>query len=166
MTERQRRGAKQIAAELGFELIIVFVGVYLASALSDYQERQRQEAHRTQIRRALVTEIGSITTIAGRFEKQLTSFTSAIDEQTAAGKQPIPEPMLGGATVAHPMWQATLSSGGLDLFDVKTSIVLRDFTENSTMGLPRSTSSIACRCRSWCRKLECRHLNTTNQTAH
>ena len=49
------------ALRLAFELVVVFVGVYAASAVAQYQERQAADEWRHQIRVALIREIESIT---------------------------------------------------------------------------------------------------------
>ncbi|MGH7503939.1 MAG: hypothetical protein ACREL7_19590 [Longimicrobiales bacterium] len=113
------------------ELAVVFIGVYAAFALSEYQSRKEAEARRQQIQEALVREIRDITSntrrVATSLPAQLTQFDSAV----AAGARPPLQPWIEPVRVQNHMWEATLQSGALDLFHVRTVHKLRNSTTGS-----------------------------------
>lgn len=127
MTTSSGTGWKRIAAGLVFELVVVFVGVYGASALASHQERQREEAQKDQIRHALILEINDITRQTKYASCQLHGYVTFMQAAQKAGKNPVPQPMLSAIRVQQHMWQATLASGGMDLFDVPTFFRMSEF---------------------------------------
>lgn len=120
------------------ELLVVFVGVYAASAVQQRQQQKRDEAdaqrqveranqRRSQLSEALIREIESITSntrrVARAFPPMLAQFDSLID----ARRYPALEPLIEPVRFENHMWNATLASGGLELFDVPTVYALSSF---------------------------------------
>lgn len=119
---------------LALELAVVFVGVYAAFALAEYGERRRDAERRQQLQAALVREIRDITSntrrVADSLPRQLARFDSAV----VAGARPPLEPWMEPVRVQTHMWEATLESGGLDLFDVPTVYALSQFYNELNAG--------------------------------
>lgn len=127
-TEVIRASARKIPwPRLGLELLVVFFGVYAASAYERMQERRRDEERRHQIRQALIREIQDITQNTRRVADQLPKTLGQYQAAWKAGRFPAPYPMLEPVRVENHMWNATLQSGALDLFDVPTVYELSAF---------------------------------------
>lgn len=122
---RERFG--RAALKLAFELVVIFVGVYAASAFSEYQERQAAAERRHQIRLALIREIEGITDNTRRAARNVGQGVAFYDSAIAAGGRPPLQPMLEPVRVEAHMWNATLQSDGLDLLDVPTVYRLSQF---------------------------------------
>ncbi|MGH7471288.1 MAG: hypothetical protein ACRENP_25345 [Longimicrobiales bacterium] len=118
---------REYGFRLVLELLVVFVGVYGASALAHHQRQRDLENRRQQIRRALIEEIqgivGQARMGAAAIDKDLAAFDAAI-----ARKQYFPlRAGIGTKTIETHMWTATLQSGALELFDVPTVYRLSRF---------------------------------------
>jgi len=109
------------------ELMVVFVGVYTAFALSEYRVEQEAEAHRDQIRQALIREIEEITFRTRRAAEYLPIIVAFYDSSIAVGAMPPLEPMIEPIRVRSHMWEAALQSGGLNLLDVPTMYRISEF---------------------------------------
>jgi hypothetical protein len=111
---------REYGFRLVLELLVVFVGVYGASALAKYQSARELEARRRQIRGALIEEIetiaGDARSLARGFGSMLAQSKAAAGQQTYTPLEPFLEPV----SPRVDMWEATLRAGGLDLFDVQT----------------------------------------------
>ncbi|MBD3337057.1 MAG: hypothetical protein GF355_16200 [Candidatus Eisenbacteria bacterium] len=118
----------------GIELIIVFVGVYAAFALSEHQQQQRAQEHREQIRQALVREIESITVRTGRAAVEIPRLIAQFDSSMAAGEMPPLIPLIEPLRVRAHLWEATLESGGLNLLDVPTLYRISEFYNSLNAG--------------------------------
>lgn len=112
---------------LALELAVVFVGVYAAFALTEYGERRRATERRQQLQAALVREIRDITLNTRRVAEALPPQLARFDSAVAAGARPPLEPWMEPVRVRTHMWEATLQSGGLDLFDVPTVYAISQF---------------------------------------
>jgi hypothetical protein len=116
------------------ELAVIFLGVYGAFVLSEYDGRKEESARRSQLQSALVREIEDITSntrrVAEFLPKQLAQFDSAV----AAGGQPPLEPWIEPVRLQTHMWDATLQSGALDLFDVATVYDISQFYNELNAG--------------------------------
>ena len=128
---------REYGFRLVLELLVVFAGVYGASALANYQHERELERRRDQVRRALVEEIRSIVGEARAgaqgMGRELAQFDAAL-----AQKQYIPlRAGIGPKTVGTHMWTATLQSGGLELFDVTTVYRLSKFYSELNQGLAK-----------------------------
>src|SRR6266853_4111077 len=107
------------------ELILVFVGVYVAFGLNSYQQHREQVQRRDQIlsylEQRLQDGIDSAKRDGAQEEKQVAEFQRAL----AAGEMPPLRPF-AFFTDYNPADIATLlQSGGIELLDIKTLTVLR-----------------------------------------
>ena len=130
---RERRTARSITW-LGLELVIVFVGVYAAFALSEYEASRDAVERREQLQAALVREIRDITSNTRRVADQLPPDLVRFDSALTAGERPPLEPWIEPVRVDTHMWEATLLSGALDLFDVPTVYALSQFYNELNLG--------------------------------
>jgi hypothetical protein len=125
---------RQLLVRVVLELAVVFIGVYAAFALSEYESRKEASARRDQLQEALVREIRDISSntrrVATTLPAQLTQFDSAV----AAGARPPLQPWIEPVRVQTHMWEATLQSGALDLFDVPTVYKLSQFYNGLNAG--------------------------------
>lgn len=117
------------------ELILVFVGVYAAFWLNNYQQRQQDVERRDQIlaslEQLLREGIESNKTAGAKEERQATEFRRALD----AGEMP-PLPPFVFITDYNPADIATLlQSGGVQLLDVKTLMAVRGLESVIRWGL-------------------------------
>jgi hypothetical protein len=104
------------------ELVIVFVGVYLAFLFNEYQADRQERAHRTELRAALASEIDVFSRSAGRFASHLDSLRARWDSAYTAGARPAPLMVPTGSVDRPPrgIWQAVLASDPLATLDVTT----------------------------------------------
>jgi hypothetical protein len=107
------------------ELVLVFVGVYAAFWLNNYQQHQEQLKRRDQIlaylQQRLEDGIASAKTDGAREEKLVAEFQRSLD----AGEMPPLRPFFF-TTDYNPADIATLlQAGGIELLDIKTLSVLR-----------------------------------------
>jgi len=107
------------------ELVLVFVGVYAAFWLNNYQQHQEQLKRRDQIlaylQQRLEDGVASAKTDGAKEEKLVAEFQHALD----AGEMPPLRPF-SFSTDYNPADIATLlQSGGIELLDIKTLSVLR-----------------------------------------
>lgn len=129
---RERLG--RAGLRLAFELLVIFAGVYAASMVAEYQERQEAAERRHQIRLALTREIESITSRTRRAESNVGRGVAFYDSAIAAGAMPPLQPFLEPVRVEAHMWNATLASGGLELLDVPTVYRLSQFYNELNAG--------------------------------
>jgi hypothetical protein len=121
-------------ARLGFELAVVFVGVYAAFSLSNYRAERDASDRRQQIQEALVQEIEGIITNTGNAAREVDLMLAFFDSAHAAGGVPLPIPMLEPVRIQNHMWEITLASGALDLMDVSTAFELSQFYNELNLG--------------------------------
>lgn len=123
-----------LVGRLALELLVVFIGVYAAFAISEYQSRREVDERREQLQAALVNEIRDIVSstrpVATYLPVQLARFDSAV----AAGARPGLEPRIEPIRVQTHMWDATLESGALDIFDVSTVYGISQFYNQLNAG--------------------------------
>lgn len=119
---------------LGLELAVIFIGVYAAFALSEYESRKEDATRREQLKAALVREIEDITTNTRRVAESLPAQLANFDSAMAAGGRPPLVPSMEPVRVQAHMWEATLQSGALDLFDVSTVYKLSQFYNELNLG--------------------------------
>jgi hypothetical protein len=117
------------------ELVLVFVGVYAAFSLNNYQQHRQDVARRDQIlaslEQLLRDGIESNKTAAAKEERQATEFRRALD----AGEMPPLRPFVF-TTDYSPFDIATLlQSGGVQLLDVKTLMAVRGLESVIRWGL-------------------------------
>jgi len=124
---------RRTLSRIALEIVIGFIGVYAAFALSAYKERRDMIDRRHQIKRALIAEIRPIVQIAENniagYERALAQFDSSVK----AGR-PAPQPFIESVALNDHVWEATKQAGGLNLIDVPTFVALSQFYNmNSNM---------------------------------
>lgn len=119
------------------ELILVFVGVYAAFWLNNYQQRQQDIKRHDQILATLETElrdgIESAKAESAREDKQVGEFDRAL----AAGQMPPLRPFAFATDYSASDIATLLSSGGIELLDLKTLGVVRNLESTIRGGLSR-----------------------------
>jgi hypothetical protein len=119
---------------LGAELLVVFVGVYAAFALSQYEARREAAERRRQLQDALVREIRDLTSNTRRVSLELPIELARFDSAVRAGGRPPLQPWIEPIRVQTHMWEATLQSGALELFDIPTVYNLSRFYNELNAG--------------------------------
>ena len=105
------------------ELVVVFVGVFAASLLTDYREEQGREARREQVHQMLLDEVRFMEgqyRSAAAFVDSL--FVEGFIEPYEQGKRPDVRPLdlTVGMPISKDLWNAMLQTGGLDALDPET----------------------------------------------
>ena len=110
------------AGRLLLELLVVFVGVYAAFALSTWQEDRRDDARRAQILEALHAHVAWVDEGVDVMRPALdSSFISPFLDGLEAGERPEVEPItLTTGESGTGLWEAMLQSGGLDVLEAPT----------------------------------------------
>ena len=119
---------------LGLELLVVFIGVYAAFALSQSEAKREEAKRRDQLQDALVREIKDLTSNTRRVAQQLPIELAQFDSAVRVGGHPALQPWIEPVRVQTHMWEATLQSGALDLFDVPTVYRLSQFYNELNAG--------------------------------
>ena len=118
----KERPVIQSLRRIGLEIIIGFVGVYAAFALSAYKDRADAIDRRHQIKRALIREIIPLADVsrrnAGGYRRVLVKFDSAVK----AGGHPTPQAFVQPLALSMDVWESTKQAGGLNLIDVPTFV--------------------------------------------
>jgi hypothetical protein len=119
------------------ELILVFVGVYAAFWLNNYQQR-RQDAERhdrilASIEQTLREGIESNKISRAKEEQQAAEFRRGLD----AGEMPLLRPFVFTTDYSPSDFAALLQSGGLQLLDLETLTALRNDETIIRWGLSR-----------------------------
>jgi hypothetical protein len=119
------------------ELVLVFVGVYLAFWLSNYQQH-RQDAERrdrilASIERTLRQGIESGKINRAEQEREAAQFRRALD----AGEMPPPQPFVFTTDYSPGDFATWLQSGGIQLLDLQTLTALRNDESVIRWGLSR-----------------------------
>src|SRR6266567_4671562 len=117
------------------ELVLVFVGVYAAFWLSSFQQHREDAQRRDQILASLEQEflkgIESGKIAGAREERQAAEFRRALD----AGEMPPLHPFVFTTDYSPGDVATLLQSGGVELLDVKTLVVLRQMESVIRWGL-------------------------------
>jgi len=121
------------------ELVLVFVGVYAAFWLNDFQQH-RQDAERrdrilASIERTLREGIESNNTSRAKQQQEATEFRRALD----AGEMPPLRPFVFTTDYSPGDFAALLQSGGIQLLDLETLTALRNDETIIRWGLSRMT---------------------------
>jgi len=107
------------------ELVLVFVGVYGAFWLNNYQEHREDAGRRDQILASLEQQLqeGIKSGKANRAEeeKESTEFQRELD----AGEMPALQPFVFTTDYSPTDWATMLQSGGVQLLDVRTLMAVR-----------------------------------------
>jgi hypothetical protein len=119
------------------ELVLVFVGVYAAFWLSNYQQRQQdQERHDrilASIEQTLQEGIESNKISRAEQQQQATEFRRAVD----AGEMPPLHPFIFTTDYSPGDFATILQSGGIQLLDLETLTALRNDESVIRWGLSR-----------------------------
>src|SRR5262245_51838559 len=115
------------ALRLVLELVIVFVGVYMAAAFSKYQQRRVDDVRRQQVRDALIREITDVTNHTRRAASDIAMGLAQYDTLVKLKRFPPLQPYLEPVRFQSHIWQSTLQSGGLELFEPATVYRLSEF---------------------------------------
>jgi hypothetical protein len=117
------------------ELLLVFVGVYAAFWLNNYQQHRQEAQRRDQILASLEQEflrgIESGKIIGMKQERQAAEFRRALD----AGQMPPLRPFVFTTDYSPGDIATLLQSGGVELLDVKTLMTLRQLESVIRWGL-------------------------------
>jgi hypothetical protein len=117
------------------ELVLVFVGVYAAFWLNNYQQHQQEAKRRDQILASLEQEfrkgIESGKIAGAKEERQAAEFRRALD----AGEMPPLHPFVFTTDYSPGDIATLLQSGGVELLDVKTLMALRELESVIRWGL-------------------------------
>jgi hypothetical protein len=119
------------------ELVLVFVGVYAAFWLNNYQEHRQDAGRRDQILASLEQQlqegIKSGKTSRANQEREATEFQRALD----AGEMPPLRPFVFTTDYSPTDWATMLQSGGVQLLDVETLMAVRNDESVIRWGLSR-----------------------------
>jgi len=119
------------------ELVLVFVGVYGAFWLNNYQEHREDAGRRDQILASLEQQLqeGIKSGKANRAEeeKESAEFQRALD----AGEMPALQPFVFTTDYSPTDWATMLQSGGVQLLDVQTLMAVRKDESVIRWGLSR-----------------------------
>src|SRR5215471_13648411 len=119
------------------ELVLVFVGVYAAFWLNNYQQRQQAAQRRDQIlasiQQTLRAGIENAKTEGVKEDRQVAAFRRALD----AGEMPPLRPFVFTSDYNPGDIAAVLQAGGIELLDLKTLAALREDESVIRWGLSR-----------------------------
>src|SRR5499427_3272656 len=119
------------------ELILVFVGVYAAFWLNNYQQHREDAGRRDQILASLEQQlqegIESGKTNRAKQEQKAAEFRRAL----GAGEMPPLEPFVFTTDYSPTDWATILQSGGVQLLDVQTLMAVRNDESLIRWGLSR-----------------------------
>ena len=108
------------------ELVLVFIGVYAAFWLSNFQQHQQDAERRDRILASIEQElrrgIDSGKIAGAKQEQEAAKFRRALD----AGEMPPLQPFVFTTDYSPGDWATLLQSGGVQLLDVKTLMALRE----------------------------------------
>src|SRR5262249_24827726 len=119
------------------ELVLVFVGVYAAFWLNNYQQHREDAGRRDQVLAALEQQlregIESGKTNRAKQEQKAAEFRRA----PGAGEMPPLEPFVFTTDYSPTDWATILQSGGVQLLDVQTLMAVRHDESVIRWGLSR-----------------------------
>ena len=119
------------------ELVLVFVGVYAAFWLNNYQEHQQDAERRDQILESFEQQLGegikSGKIDRAKQERKASEFRRALD----AGEMPLLRPFVFTTDYSPTDWATMLQSGGVQLLDVQTLVAVRNDESVIRWGLSR-----------------------------
>jgi len=119
------------------ELVLVFVGVYAAFWLNNYQQDREEAGRRDQILASFEEQLrqgiesGKIN--RAKQEQKAAEFRRAL----AAGEMPLLQPFVFTTDYSPTDWASMLQSGGVQLLDVQTLIAVRNDESVIRWGLSR-----------------------------
>ena len=131
----QKRSLLSRVGRWAAELVLVFVGVYAAFWLSNYQQHGQDEERRDRILASLEEELrrgiesGKLET--AKEEREATEFRRGLD----AGEMPPLRPFVFTTDYSPGDFATWLQAGGIQLLDVKTLTTLRELESVIRWGL-------------------------------
>jgi len=131
-TSLSNRRILQSMRRLAVEILVGFVGVYAAFALSAYKDKRDEIDRRHQIKRALIVEIRGLAATSRRNAGGWGRLSAQFDSSAAAGN-PKSFPFVEPLSVSTHVWDATKQASGLNLLDVPTFVMLADFYSRESM---------------------------------
>jgi len=138
MTEiNQKRSLLSRIGRWTAELVLVFVGVYAAFWLNNYQQHREEAGRRDQILASLEQQLregiesGKIN--RAKQEQEAAEFRRALD----GGEMPPLMPFVFTTDYSPSDWATILQSGGVQLLDVQTLIAVRNDESVIRWGLSR-----------------------------
>jgi hypothetical protein len=138
MTEiNQKRSLLSRIGRWTAELVLVFVGVYAAFWLNNYQEHREEAGRRDQILASLEQQLqegiesGKIN--RAKQEQEAAEFRRALD----GGEMPPLMPFVFTTDYSPTDWATMLQSGGVQLLDVQTLMAVRNDESVIRWGLSR-----------------------------
>ena len=117
-------------AVIATELLIVFVGVYLADLLAERREERFQQTRQALILEALDRDIAPFVGQADQLLDAIRTRYAAWDQQRASGARPAPFYVPATASLPRPhgaLWSSMLDSGGLDLLPIDLIADISEF---------------------------------------
>jgi hypothetical protein len=133
----EKRSALRTLGRWLAELVLVFVGVYVAFWLNNYQQHQQERKRHDQILATLENElrdgIESAKAEAAREDRQVADFDRAL----GAGQMPPLRPFAFATDYSASDIATLLSSGGIELLDLKTLGAMRNLESTIRGGLSR-----------------------------
>ena len=133
----QKRSLLSRVGRWAAELVLVFVGVYAAFWLSNYQEHRQDAGRRDQILASLEGQLregiesGKIN--RAKQEQKAAEFRRALD----AGEMPPLQPFVFITDYSPIDWATMLQSGGVQLLEVQTLMAVRNDESVIRWGLNR-----------------------------
>jgi hypothetical protein len=121
------RRVVQSLRRIALEILVGFVGVYAAFALSAYKDQRDQIERRHQIKRALIAELAPMPLLNRNNAAAYREVLAAWDSSVAAGVKRAPRPFFQAVGVQNHVWEATKASGGLQLLDAPTFFQLSEY---------------------------------------
>jgi hypothetical protein len=130
---RAVRTLRRSISRVAVEILVGFVGVYAAFALTAYKEHRDQIDRRHQIKRALIAEIRGIAEHE-RGDLPLCLRALAVFDSSVKAGRPVVRTFTEAVDQQGHVWEATKSAGALNIIDVPTFIELSKFyNDNSNM---------------------------------
>jgi hypothetical protein len=108
-----------VPLRLGFELVVIFVGVTLAFAVENYRERRNEDERRQQSYRALARELDVHASAAPQMSRTLGEILERFETARAAGERPAPAYYRErqGERVPDFAWEGVRLAGGVNLVE-------------------------------------------------
>ncbi len=112
-------GTQRGFARIGFELLVIFLGVTAAFFAEDAVERRRERAHGESIARALAVELRDYATFGRLYSEMLNdSLATHADAGAAGAYLPPYTPRIEGSwTPPTGSWEAALQSSALEVIE-------------------------------------------------
>lgn len=119
------------------ELLLVFIGVYAAFWLNNFQQHQQEAKRHDQIlaslERLLEEGIANTKSQGAKVDREVAEFKRAVE----AGEMPPPRPFTFTTDYSASDFATLLQSGGIELLTVKTLTTLRELESVIRWGLSR-----------------------------